>query len=87
MVEGFCGNHPNNLTIGYKQTNRLSFLDASSHLYKRVCPSVRRSVGRWVGDAFAFRASMSDLGPCIRMSVALQRGNASLLISRDPEPL
>ena len=26
-----------------------SFLDASSHLYKRVCPSVRRSVGRSVG--------------------------------------
>ena len=25
------------------------FLDASSHLYKRVCPSVRPSVGPWVG--------------------------------------
>ena len=35
----------------------LFFLDASSHLYKRVCPSVRRSVGpsvRWsVGHAFS----------------------------------
>ena len=28
------------------------FLDASSHLYKRVCPSVRWSVGRSVGHAF-----------------------------------
>ena len=27
----------------------LSFLDAFSHLYKRVCPSVRRSVGPSVG--------------------------------------
>ena len=26
-----------------------SFLDASSHLYKRLCPSVRPSVGRSVG--------------------------------------
>jgi hypothetical protein len=24
------------------------FLDASTHLYKRLCPSVRRSVGPWV---------------------------------------
>ncbi len=32
------------------------FLDASSHLYMRICPSVhrsvRRSVGPWVGHAF-----------------------------------
>ena len=28
-----------------------SFLDASSHLYKRVCPSVRRSVGPSVGPS------------------------------------
>ena len=27
------------------------FLDASSHLYKRVCPSVRRSVGPSVGPS------------------------------------
>ena len=27
----------------------IPFLDASSHLYMRVCPSVRRSVGRSVG--------------------------------------
>ena len=27
------------------------FLDASSHLYKRVCPSVRRSVRRSVGPS------------------------------------
>ena len=31
-----------------------------------VGPSVRRSVRPWVGDAFAFRPSRSDLGPCIR---------------------
>ena len=30
----------------------LSFLDASSHLYMRPCPSVRWSVGRLVGNAF-----------------------------------
>ena len=28
------------------------FLDASSHLYKRVCPSVGRSVGPSVRNAF-----------------------------------
>ena len=31
-----------------------SFLDASSHLYKRVFPSVRRSVGPSVGNQFFF---------------------------------
>ena len=31
------------------------FLDASSHLYKRVCPSVRPSVGWSVGNAFFFQ--------------------------------
>ena len=30
------------------------FLDASSHLYKRVCPSVGPSIGRSVGNAFFF---------------------------------
>ena len=28
------------------------FLDASSHLYKRVCPSVRRSIRPSVRNAF-----------------------------------
>ena len=30
------------------------FLDASSHLYQRVCPSVGSSVGPSVGNAFFF---------------------------------
>ena len=30
----------------------ISFLDASQHLYKRVCPSVGRSVGRMVTQTF-----------------------------------
>ena len=34
------------------------FLDASTHLYKRVCPSVGRSVGPLVGDAFFSIAKM-----------------------------
>ena len=32
--------------LGRKRKHK--FLDASSHLYKRVCPSVGRSVGRSV---------------------------------------
>ena len=36
------------------------------HFYKRVSPSVRPSVGRSVGHAFAFRPFRSDLWPCIR---------------------
>ena len=28
------------------------FLDASTHLYKRLCPLVRWSVGPWVSDGF-----------------------------------
>jgi len=31
-----------------------TFLDASTHLYKRVCPSVRRSVGWSVGRSPVF---------------------------------
>ena len=40
------------------------FLDASTHLYKRVCPSVRRSVGPSV--------RRSD-GPSVRRSVGPSR--------------
>ena len=32
-----------------KSHDRVNFLDASTHLYMRVCPSVRGSVGRSVG--------------------------------------
>ena len=61
-----------------------SFLDASSHLYKRLCPSVRPSVGRLVGwsvgppflDASShlykrcFRPSVGpSVGPSVRPSV------------------
>ena len=31
---------------------KLTFLDAATHLYKRLCPSVGRSVGPSVGHAF-----------------------------------
>ncbi len=44
--------------------NRVLFLDASSHLYMRVCPSVGpsvgRSVGRSVGDAFVKNGKIDD---------------------------
>ena len=40
------------------------FLDASSHLYMRVCPSVRRSfcplVGPSIGDAFVKNGKIDD---------------------------
>ena len=46
-----------------------SFLDASTHLYMRLCrsvgPSVRRSVGPWVGPSvrrFSNIAEMETLG-------------------------
>ena len=38
----------------------LRFLDASSHLYMRVCPSVGRSVGPSVGDAFVKNGKIDD---------------------------
>ncbi len=42
-----------------------NFLDASSHLYKRVCPSVRRSVRPCVGlsarNAFVKSGEMKHL--------------------------
>ena len=37
--------------IGLKNVQNLLFLDAPSHLYKRVCPSVRPSVGPSVGPS------------------------------------
>ena len=40
-----------------------AFLDASSHLYKSVCPSVRRSVRRSVCDAFVKNAKIEDFMP------------------------
>ena len=44
---------------------KIGFLDASSHLYKRVCPLVRRSVGPSVGNPFFsvwIIATLSDSG-------------------------
>ena len=37
------------MTVTVTITVASSFLDASTHLYKRLCPSVRPSVGRSVG--------------------------------------
>ena len=37
----------------------MEFLDASSHLYKRVCPSVGRSVGWSVGPEREFSGSQN----------------------------
>ena len=37
------------------------FLDASSNLYKRVCPSVRQSVGPLVRNAFVKSGEMKHL--------------------------
>ena len=37
---------------GWQLYQLFHFLDKSSHLYNRVCPSVRRSVGRSVGPSF-----------------------------------
>ena len=42
------------------------FLDASTHLYMRVCPSVRRSVGRSV---------RRSVRPSVRNAFFLNRGN------------
>ena len=39
------------MEVGFMDIGLL-FLDACTHLYMRVCPSVRRSVGPWVGYAF-----------------------------------
>ena len=47
----------------------LVFLDASSHLYKRVCPSVGRSVG-WsvmLCDAFVKNARKSFISPILSL--------------------
>ena len=43
----------------------LPFLVATKRLYMSVCPSVRPSVRGWVGNAFAFWPTRSDLWPCI----------------------
>ena len=46
-----------------------NFLDASSHLYKRVCPSVgpsvHRSVGLSVRNAFYQVLLMASIRPCL----------------------
>ena len=45
----FSGSFHDGMSI---HTSIVSFLDASSHLYKRLCPPVRPSVGSSVGNAF-----------------------------------
>ena len=52
-----------NPTVDYMS----NFLDASSHLYKSVCPSVGRSVGRSVGPS---------VGPSVGLSVGPSVCNA-----------
>ena len=42
-------------------TSKEVFLDASSHLYNRVCPSVRRSVRRLVGRYRGFLFKTEEL--------------------------
>ena len=42
---------PSILTADFEASVTAWFLDASSHLYKRVCPSVGPSVGRSVGPS------------------------------------
>ena len=44
------------VTLGKSAQSRRNFLDKSSHLYKRVCPSVHRSVRRSVRYASSFSA-------------------------------
>ena len=57
-------NKYNNAEIFFKRVELISFLDASSHLYNWVCPSVgpsvRRSVGPSVGDAFVKNGKIDD---------------------------
>ena len=45
----------------------VTFLDASSHLYKSVCPSVRPSVRRSIGNAFVKNARKSLISPILSL--------------------
>ena len=51
-----------------------TFLDASSHLYKRVCPLVGRSVSRSVGPSVRDAKGTSPVGQLDAPSVSLIRG-------------
>ena len=52
-------------TIKHRETHRIKFLDASTHLYKRLCPSV----GPWV---------RRSVGPSVRQAFLKYRGNRVL---------
>ena len=52
---------------------KITFLDASSHLYMRVCPSVRRSVGRSVGRSVRgsrFRQKRENRRFCLQIMMS-----------------
>ena len=57
-----------NCSNAHKESEKYPFLDASSHLYKRVCPSVGRSVGPSVG-----RSVSSNFWSRISLFRGLQR--------------
>ena len=47
----------------------IHFLDAPSHFYKRVCPSVRPSIRPSVGPSLSIKAHlMSGIRPCLRIT-------------------
>ena len=57
---------------------RRGFLDVSSHLYMRPCPSVGLSVGPSVGETFEFPKSI--FAKCTRLACLLSFANLFLTI-------
>ena len=56
----------NYVGVSFLFTGPCFYLRRSDSIRGCVRPSVGRLVRGWVGDAFAFRPSRSDLWPCIR---------------------
>ena len=63
-------------------TRYTSFLDASTHLYMRVCPSVGPSVGNAFLDASThlYKRLCPSVGPSVRRSVV--RGPSRVFFNR-----
>ena len=60
------------------------FLDASAHLYKRVCASVGRSVGPTVRQSVGVSVRWS-VGPSVRplVTLSLKTGKSMILIANN----
>ena len=72
------------ISVNFSILSFSSSLVATKRLYRRVGPSVRRSIG----DAFDFWSSRSDLWPCIRpcfsLSLSLLSFSVSFLLVATP---